>query len=69
MSLKALHIVFVCASVILSAVVAFWGFNRYSTAEGTHTDLGYGIAGVVAGLALLVYGRYFLKKLKNVSYL
>ena len=69
MSLKALHIVFVCASVILSAVVAFWGFNRYSTAEGTYTDLGYGIAAVVSGLALLVYGRYFLKKLKNVSYL
>lgn len=69
MSLKALHIVFVCASVILSAVVAFWGFNRFATPEGTGVDLGYGIAGIVSGMALLVYGRYFLRKLKNVSYL
>ena len=69
MSLKALHIVFVTASVVLAAVVAVWGFNNYFSPEGTRTDLVYGIASVVSGLALLVYGRYFLKKLKNVSYL
>lgn len=69
MSLKALHIVFVTASVVLAAVVAVWGFSNYMSPEGTRTDLTYGIASVVSGLALLVYGRYFLKKLKNVSYL
>ena len=69
MSLKALHIVFVTASVMLAVVVAVWGFSNYLSPEGTRTDLVYGIASVASGLALLVYGRYFLKKLKNVSYL
>jgi hypothetical protein len=69
MSLKALHVVFVSASVMLAGVVAFWGFSRFLSPEGTRADLVYGIAAVVSGLALLAYGRYFLNKLKNISYL
>jgi hypothetical protein len=69
MSLKAFHIVFVAASVMLAAIFAFWGFNKYMSPEGTRTDLAYGVAAVVSGVALLAYGRYFLKKLKSVSYL
>jgi hypothetical protein len=69
MSLKAFHIVFVAASVMLAAVFAFWGFNNFMSPEGTLTDLAYGVTAVIAGVGMLAYGRYFLKKLKNVSYL
>lgn len=68
MSLKAFHIVFVTASVLLAFGLAAWAFVSYSEAHRI-TDLATGIGSFVAGIALLVYGRYFLKKLKDISYL
>jgi hypothetical protein len=32
-------------------------------------DLIFGIGSIVAGVGLIFYERYFLKKLKNISYL
>ncbi|MEW6306378.1 MAG: hypothetical protein AB1705_23175 [Verrucomicrobiota bacterium] len=69
MSLKALHIVFVTASTLLAFGCAAWAFHQYYSLEAGKAYLAGGIGSVVAGLALIVYGRYFLKKLKNVSYL
>lgn len=68
MSLKAFHIVFIIASVSLTFGFGVWSLNNY---QETHAraDMYWGAGSVVAGLALLVYGSYFLKKLKNVSYL
>ncbi len=68
MSLKAFHIIFVTVSVLLSFGMAAWGLHRFLT-QGKTSDLLFGIVGIVAAVALLVYGRYFLKKLKNISYL
>ena len=68
MSLKAFHIVFIIVSTLLSFGLAVWSGVSYS-----HTsrigDLLLGLGSLLAGIALLVYGRYFLKKLKNISYL
>lgn len=68
MSLKAFHIIFVIVSVLFSLGLAAWGFHRFLTLGKTGYLL-FGIGGIVAAVALLVYGRYFLKKLKNISYL
>ena len=68
MSLKAFHIVFVTASVLLAFGLAAWAFVNYAETRRTN-DLAAGIGSAVAGLGLLVYGRYFLRKLKNISYL
>jgi hypothetical protein len=68
MSLKAFHIVFVLISVLLSLGLAGWGLHRFLTLGGTGHLL-YGIGGIVAAVGLVIYGRYFLKKLKNISYL
>ena len=69
MSLKAFHIIFVIVSTLLMAGLAVWGFRRYFSPEGSPVDLAWGIGSSVATIALLVYGRYFLKKLKKISYL
>ncbi|MEI9961842.1 MAG: hypothetical protein WDM76_12145 [Limisphaerales bacterium] len=45
----------------LSFGCAAWAF-----ASG---NLLFGFGGVAAGILVIVYGVYFLKKLKNVSYL
>lgn len=68
MSLKAIHIVFITASTALAFVFAAWELITYSS-SGQKSDLIYGLGSAVVGVALILYGRYFLKKLKDVSYL
>jgi len=69
MSLKALHLVFITAATLLSFGFAAWCFRAYATGEMARLGLILGVAFLAAGLGLIVYGRYFLKKLKNVSFL
>jgi hypothetical protein len=69
MSLKALHLVFVNAFSILAFCFAAWLFKRYFTPEGQALDLAGGLGSIIAGIAIIVYGVRFLKKLKNISYL
>ncbi len=66
MSLKAIHLVFITASCVLAFGFAAWCFF---SPERTSRDWIYGLGSVAAGVALIFYGRYFLKKLKNVGYL
>ena len=61
MSLKAFHLIFVTLLTSLSFGCAAWAFSEGSTA--------WGVTGVVAGVLVIVYGIYFLKKLKKISYL
>ena len=61
MSLKAFHLIFVTLMTALSFGFAAWGFTN------DHPILG--VAGVLAAILVIWYGFYFLKKLKNISYL
>jgi hypothetical protein len=68
MSLKAFHVVFITAASALAFGFGVWMIRAYN-AEGVTRDLIFGIASLAAGVGLLVYEGFFLKKLKNVSYL
>lgn len=61
MSLKAFHLIFVTLLTTLSFGCAVWAFSAGKTFGGA--------AGIVAGIVVIVYGVYFLKKLKRISYL
>lgn len=61
MSLKAFHLIFVTLLASLSFGCAAWAFS-----EG---NAFWGVAGIVGGILVIVYGIYFLKKLKKISYL
>jgi len=69
MSLKAFHLVFIVASILLAVGIAAWSLLNYFSPHGVAWDLVWGLASLVAGVGLVVYERYFLKKLKDVSYL
>jgi hypothetical protein len=69
MSLKAFHVIFISASVALACGCGVWALKDYFSAEGRWTDLVFGIGAFAAAAGLVVYERYFLKKLKKVSYL
>ncbi len=68
MSLKAFHLIFVTALSSLAFGCSAWKFKAYADAQ-KNSDLLWAIAALLGGIAVLVYGKYFLKKLKNVSFL
>ena len=69
MSLKAFHLVFITAASALCFGCAVWGLKHYWSAGGNGLDLWFGLGSLAAGAGLILYERYFLKKLKNVDYL
>jgi len=66
MSLKAFHIVFVTLSALLAVWFSVWSFGQYSAGAGT-LYLVFGLCGAILVVALIVYGFWFLKKMKDVS--
>jgi len=69
MSLKAFHVIFITASSLMLFGFGAWMFRAYRGPEGVGSDLAWAVGATVAGVSLLVYEGFFLKKLKNVSYL
>ena len=61
MSLKAFHLIFVTLLTTLS-----FGFSAWAFFSGKNV---FGALGIVAGILVIIYGIYFLKKLKKISYL
>lgn len=61
MSLKAFHLIFVTLLTSLSFGCATWAFCDGHPA--------FGALGILAGILVIIYGIYFLKKLKRISYL
>jgi hypothetical protein len=68
MSLKAFHIVFVAASVTLMAFLSGWSFLAY---RETHSAeyLVWSLCAAISVVGLVIYGRFFLRKLRNISFL
>jgi len=61
MSLKTFHLIFVTLLTALSFGFAGWAFNAGRVL--------FGVAGIATGILVIIYGVYFLKKLKKISYL
>jgi hypothetical protein len=67
MSLKAFHLVFITAATALAFGCAAWGLKAYFSQEGSGADLVFGLGSLATGAGLILYERYFLKKLKNTE--
>lgn len=68
MSLKAFHVFFITVCAIFTLSFGAWGIRSYmQTSEVSHLLMG--ILSLVATGLLVWYFKWFLKKLKNVSYL
>ena len=68
MSLKAFHVFFVIVSTLCAL-----GFGAWAVADwrrtGQGSELVLAVLGFAAAVALVWYGFWFLRKLKNVSFL
>lgn len=68
MSLKAFHIFFIVVSTLLCLFFGAWGIWSFRH-FGNAVDLWMAIGALAGVLVLAWYARWFLRKLKNVSYL
>ena len=68
MSLKAFHLVFVTASILLGLGVGGWGIIEYR-ANGGLEALVLGIIFLGTGIGLIFYGKRMLNKTKHIGYL
>lgn len=68
MSLKAIHVLFVVVATLLMTGLGVWSLRQFMSAGGGAT-LALGLISLLAAIALVVYGVWFLKKTKGVSYL
>ena len=66
LSLSSFHIVFIVASILLSAAVGAWGVQQYLH-QGSAAGLVLAIAFVASGLLLLVYGWKYFTKLRSLD--
>jgi uncharacterized membrane protein len=66
MGLKSFHVFFVIVSTLLALSFAGWSAMEYSRVGGA-VYLISTVGSVAVAVALVVYGFWFLRKLKNVS--
>lgn len=68
MSLKAFHLFFVTVCTLMAAGLGVWAVRDYRQTSDS-LSLSLAVGSLIAAPAMLVYGRWFVRKLKNVSYL
>lgn len=64
MSIKAIHLLFIAASILLSVGVGFGSIFHFFN-EGGIGSLVLGVVGLISGIGLFVYGKSALKKLRK----
>lgn len=69
MSLKAIHLIFVTFLSLLCFGCGIWKLRDYAQDREATSDLIFGVGALFVGVVVIIYGRYFLKKLKKFSYL
>ncbi len=69
MSLKAIHIVFIIASCAMTLFFGLWSWRQYTGPDSAPIYLAYLAVSVLALIGLIIYARYFVKKLRHISYL
>jgi hypothetical protein len=65
-SLKAFHILFIALSIVLSVGLGTWGIREYM-ASASGGALALGVVFFVTGFLLLLYGRGFLRKMREIE--
>ena len=68
MSLKAFHIFFIAVSTVLFVGLGVWATRDFSQ-SGNWLHLALGVGAFLGSGLLVFYGIWFLRKLKNESYL
>ena len=68
MSLKAFHVLFVISTILLCFGFGAWAIHA-RMAGGSLLEFILGLASLAGGVAMMVYFKAVLKKLRDISYL
>jgi hypothetical protein len=68
MSLKAVHIFFVLCTTLLTVVLGVWNYINWVN-FGEISSLLYMVISILCGLASIIYGKKFLVKFKDLSFM
>ncbi len=68
MSLKSFHIFFIVLSIAITIVLGVWAIMDYDH-SGSLSYLALGMGSFASSVGLAIYGVWFLRKMKDVSYL
>jgi len=66
MGLKQFHVVFICASIVLSFLVGAWGVQQYRV-ENSLAGLSIAVVFYAGGMALVAYCLRFLRKTRELG--
>ncbi len=66
MGLKQFHVVFICASIVLSFLVGAWGVQQYRL-ESSFSSLSIAVLFYASGVALVVYCLRFMRKVRELG--
>jgi len=69
MSLKAFHIIFVIVTTLFSLFFGLWSLDQYQNVDASGLNLSLMLLSFVMLVVLPIYGYFFLKKLKDISFL
>ena len=67
MSLRGFHLVFIIASIVLTALVALWGIWMYSSDRGSFGHLAFAIGSAATGLGMAFYLAAFIRKTRQIG--
>lgn len=68
MSLKTVHIFFVLCTTMLSIFLAVWNYINWVSFGQTSSIL-YMVISIVCGFGAIIYGKKFLSKFKELSFM
>ena len=68
MSLKSVHIFFVLCTMLLTVVLAVWNYFKWET-FGEISSLVYMVISILCGIVAMYYGKKFLEKFKDLSFM
>lgn len=66
-SLRAIHLVFIAASIVLTVMVALWGLAMYASDRGVAGHLAFACGSAAAGLAMTAYLVAFVRKTRRIG--
>ena len=67
MSLRAIHLVFITASIALAVMVTLWGLAMYASDRGTAGHLAFAVGSLAAGLGMGAYLVAFVRKTRRIG--
>lgn len=67
MSLRAIHLLFIVASIALTVMIAVWGAGMYLSDRGGWGHLAFGAGSLLSGVGMAAYLSYFIRKTRRIG--